>query len=234
VIPGRGRNASTLASVIALGALGALGAGVALGASETITTSAVSDTFTKNNFATDQGEVVRFQNTSLGSTDHNVTSAANGPDGKKLFRTPDIGAGQSAAVNGTQYLTQDKYHFTCTLHPGMEADLTVSGNGTPVPRPDIELKVLSRKLDRVVGSGRMKVRVTAQTESDDVDFVAKKGAKKLASKSGVDLGAGDTRRLRLKLTNAGEAALDDLDRAKVKVTGTVPFGAPDSAKRTLR
>jgi hypothetical protein len=116
----------------------------------------------------------------------------------------------------------------------MEADLTVSGNGTPVARPDIEVKLLSRNLDKVVASRRLKVQVAAETESDDIELVARKGARKLASKKGVDLAAGAKRTLKLRLTNAGRNAIDDLDAAKVKLTGSVPFGRPDSAKRTLR
>jgi plastocyanin len=233
MISGRGGKARAVAATCAFAVTCALGAAVALGASETITSSLVADTFSKSNFTTDQGEVVKYQNTST-SSGHNVTSQGDGPDGAKLFKSATIDPGQTAPVNGTQYLTQGKYHFVCTIHPGMEADLTVSATGTPVARPDIELKVLSTKLARVLRSNRLKVKVTAKTESDNVDLVAKKGTRKLAAKSGIDLDAGDSRRLRLKLTGAGDNALEDLEKAKVKVTGTVPFGAPDSARRTLR
>ena len=210
-----------------------LAAGAALGAGQTITTTATSDSFTQASFAIDQGDVASLQNTSVQNT-HNVTAQGNGPDGNKLFRTPDTDPGNTAAVNGTQYLAQGQYHFVCTIHAGMEADLTVTGNGTPVARPDIELKVLSSNLDKIRSSRRLKVKVTAPTESNDVALVAKKGARKLASKSGIDLAAGSSRTLKLKLTGSGRKALKDLQKAKVKVTGTVPFGSPDSARRTLR
>jgi plastocyanin len=214
-------------------ALLALAAGVALAAGQTITTSATSDSFSQASFAIDQGDVASLQNTSVQNT-HNVTAQDNGPDGKKLFRTPDTDPGNTAPVNGTQYLAQGQYHFVCTIHAGMEANLTVTGNGTPVARPDIELKVLSSKLDKVRASRRLKVKVTAPTESKDVALVARKGARKLASKSGIDIAAGSSKTLRLKLTGSGRKALELLQKAKVKVTGTVPFGSPDSARRTLR
>jgi hypothetical protein len=76
--------------------------------------------------------------------------------------------------------------------------------------------------------------VTAESESENVDLVAKKGAKTLGTKSGIDLGAGASQTVKLKVTGSGRNALEDLERAKVKVTGSVPFGAPDSAKRILR
>jgi plastocyanin len=217
--------------VLGVIAAAAAGAASALAAGETIEASTGANTFTKQNFNIDQGTLASFSNPA--GTDHNVNASGKGPDGKTLFRANTI-AGGTTPVNGTQYLSQGKYHFVCTIHFGMEADLTVSGNGTPVARPDIEVKLLSRNLDKVVASRRLKVQVAAETESDDIELVARKGARKLASKKGVDLAAGAKRTLKLRLTNAGRNAIDDLDAAKVKLTGSVPFGRPDSAKRTLR
>ena len=114
----------------------------------------------------------------------------------------------------------------------MRSDLAV-GPGTPVARPDVELKVLSKNLDYVVRSGKLLVRVTATTQSGDVALVARKGARKLGSKGAVDFCAGASRKLKLRLTAAGENLLEDLDSAKVKVTGSVPFGSPATAKRKL-
>jgi len=217
--------------VLAVVAVAAAAAATALAAGETIEASVGSDTFTKQNFNIDQGTVATFSNPA--GTDHNVNASGNGPDGKDLFRAKTIASG-TTPVNGTQYLSQGKYHFVCTIHFGMEADLTVSGNGTPVARPDIEVKLLSRKLGKVVASRRIKVEVSARTQSDDVDLLVRKGSRKLGSKQGIDLAAGAERTLKLHLTSAGRNAIDDLGKAKVKLTGSVPFGAPDSAKRTLR
>jgi plastocyanin len=228
-----GRRSRGIWALLAGVCLLALCAGAALGAAQTIQSSPTCCTFTQSNFTMDQGEVATFQNATLSGDSHNVTASDNGPDGKKLFASNTIGQGQTPVV-GTQYLTQGKYHFVCTIHPGMESDLIVTANGTLVPRPDIELKVLSRKIDKVVSSRRLKVKVSAESTSDDVALTAKKGAKKLGSKSGIDLPAGSSRIVKVKLSAAGKAALKGLDSAKVKVTGTVPFGAPDAAKRRLR
>ncbi len=115
----------------------------------------------------------------------------------------------------------------------MRSDLAV-GAGTPVARPDIELKVLSTKIDKVVSSGKLKLKVTAPTASADVLLTAKKGARKLGTKGGLSLTAGSSRTVKLTLTTAGENVLEDLNSAKVKATGTVPFGSPDTAKKKLK
>jgi plastocyanin len=214
-------------------ALVAIGAASAWGAGETIQASPTSDTFTKSSFTIDQGQVATFQNGSVTGSSHNVVSIGNGPDGRNLFRSNTISSGQ-APVNGTQYLTQGTFRFVCTIHAGMEANLVVSANGTPVARPDIELKILSSQIEKVRGSRRLKVKLSALAESDNVDLVAKKGAKKLGSKSDLDLAAGASRTVKVPVSRAGKTALKGLDSARVKVTGTVPFGAPDTAKRKLR
>lgn len=230
---GRGsrlRRRLAIIGLLGLGA-GALGAGVASGAAETITASTTSNTFTQASYAIDQGELATLDNPS--GTEHNVFATTHGPDGNDLFRSATISSGQTP-VNGTQYLTAGTYHFICTIHTGMAADLVVSGNGAPVARPDVSLKVVSRNLDKVISSRRLKVKLTAATQSDGISVKARKGARKLATKRNVDLAAGKSRILKLRLTSSGRKAIKGLDAAKVKVRTSVPFGAPDSAKRKLR
>ena len=81
----------------------------------------------------DQGERLTFRNTDVAG--HDVTARDPGPDNKPLFATPIIGAGESAFVEGSQYLTPGAYPFLCSIHPQMTGTLTVTGAGTPVPRP---------------------------------------------------------------------------------------------------
>jgi hypothetical protein len=162
-----------------------------------------------------------------------VTATVNGPDGGKLFASPTLAAGNQAPVNGVQYLDPGSYAFFCTVHPDMTGTLVVTPTGTPVARPQIALKVLSKKIEKVVSSATLKVKVSAATESDDVVLVAKKGARKVASKRNVDLAAGSSQTVKLHLTGAGKHALKGHRSATVKVTGTVPFGSPASAKRKL-
>jgi plastocyanin len=221
-----------LAAVAAI----ALGAGQALGASETISASPTSLAFTKSTYTIDQGTVATFDNPSS-SIPHNVTSDAFS-GALPLFSSTTITNGQTA-VNGTQFLTPGTYHFHCSVPghaaAGMQANLVVTGSGTPTPgRPKVTLKILSSKLDKVVSSRRLKVKVSAVTASQDVSLTAKKGAKKLGSKGNINLAAGASRTIKLKLSTAARKALDGLKTAKVKVTATVPNGSPASATRTLR
>ncbi len=220
-------------AIVGLAALaaGTLAVGVSFGAAETITASTASNTFTQASYAIDQGEVATLDNPA--GTQHNVFATTHGPDGKELFRSETISSGQTP-VNGTQYLTAGTYQFICTIHTGMAADLVVTGNGTAVARPDVSVKVVSGKLDKVVSSRRLKVKLTATTQSDGISVTARKGARKLASKNNVALAAGRSKTVKLRLTSSGRKAIKGRDSAKVKVATSVPFGAPDSAKRKLR
>lgn len=114
----------------------------------------------------------------------------------------------------------------------MEGSLSVAGSGA-VPRPAIDVSVVSSKVAKVA-KGRLKVAVKATALSEDVSLAATLGAKPLGGASGVDLAAGESRNLTLRLDRKGRKLLADLDRAKVSVTARVPFGAADSAKRTLK
>jgi plastocyanin len=219
-------------SVAAACAIGTamLGGVQALAAAETITASQVGNTFSKATFTIDQGEVASFQNT--GSTTHNVFASGRGPDGEPLFESATIGAGQTP-VNGTQYLTAGGYPFVCTIHPGMAASLQVTANGVPAARPQVTIRVLSANIDQVVSSRKLRVKVSAAAQSDDVSLIARKGARKLGAKQAIDIAAGASRTIKVPLTGSGRKALKDLESAKVKVTASVPFGSPDSASRRL-
>jgi plastocyanin len=216
--------------ILALAAATALfGGGVALAASETIVGTG-GDVFTKGTFTTDQGEVVQLQVT--GST-HNATASTNGPDGKPLFRSATIGPG-TTPVNGTQYLTAGSYPFICTVHPTtMQATLNVTGNGTPQPRPHIDLKLASKKLAKVVKKGKLLVGVNASAQADDVSIEAKLGKTRLGKTQDLSLAAGQSSEV-LKLTKAGKSKLAGRAKATILLNGSVDFGAPTSAKGKLK
>lgn len=182
-------------------------------------------------FLLDAGSVPAFVNSEAGVS-HNVVAVAGGPDGEELFQTPLIDGGQSIDVAGTQYLGPGTYDFVCTIHVGMDGRLLVSGAGA-FPRPSVEVSIRSSKLAQV-RRGSLKVLVEATTPSADVDIEARLGARSLARASGVDFEAGQGKNLVLKLGSRARKLLKGPDRARVKVTATVPFGAPDSAKRTLK
>ncbi|MEK6250682.1 MAG: plastocyanin/azurin family copper-binding protein [Actinomycetota bacterium] len=224
----RGRKA-----IVGLAVTGAaaFGAAHALGVTQTITTTPACCTFSQPTFTIDPGQVATFQD--LDGVSHNVTASGNGPDGEVLFSSDTITSGQ-APVNGTQYLGTGSYPFVCTVHPGMAANLVVTGNGSPVARPGVVLTVVSKKLDRVLASGKLKVKVSSSAVSSDVVLTARKGAKKLGSKGNIDVAAGASPTVKLPLTQSGKNALKDLGSAKVKVSSAVPFGSPSTAKRKLR
>jgi len=206
-------------------------AGTAFGASQTIV--GADNTFSLATYTMDQGEKPPFQN--IGPFNpHNATAAANGPDGKVLFKSPTIGPG-STTLDGTQYLTAGSYAFICTIHPTtMIATLAVSGNGTPVARPDIELKVVSRKIEKVASKGRLQIQVQAVTKSDDAEVTAKLGKTTLGTLTDLDLAAGAIQNATLSLNKATRNKLSRKAKATVSLEGTVPFGSPATAKGKLK
>ena len=223
------RGRKTIVGLAVTGAA-AFGAAHALGVTETITTTPACCTFAQPTFTIDPGQVATFQD--LDGVPHNVIASGIGPDGAVLFRTDTIDSGQ-APVNGTQYLGTGSYAFVCTVHPDMTANLVVTGNGSPVARPGVVLTVVSKKLDQVLASGKLKVKVSSSALSSGVVLTARKGAKKLGSKGNIDVAAGASPTVKLPLTHSGKNALKNLGSAKVKVSSTVPFGSPTTAKRKL-
>lgn len=182
-------------------------------------------------FSLDAGSIPQFTNDDAGDS-HNVVATEDGPDGEELFQTALLAGGGSAPVTGAQYLTPGEYRFVCTIHVDMAGALSVAGSGA-VPRPAVEVAVVSSKLRRVA-KGKLRVAVEATARSDDVGLAARLGARPLASAAEIDLDAGESRTVTLKLDGKARKLLVDLERAKVSLSAEVPFGAPDGAKRTLR
>jgi plastocyanin len=185
----------------------------------------------------DEGADLTFDNND--DVTHNVTSTADGPDGGPLFRSGNVsGGGQNQLVGGTRFLDAGgDYGFLCTIHPSMEGTLTVDDHPSgPVPRPEISLKIRSKKLAKVVKSGRLKVKVSAAepTDADGVTLTAKQGVKGITKKARLNVNAGDSKTAKLKLKKSALEKLADLAKAKVKVTGDVDFGVGDKASKKLK
>lgn len=194
-----------------------------------------SGAFEEPEYFSDRGKIPQYVNPAGSDGRHDVTSIAKGPDGKPLFRSKTIAAGEASPVAGAQYLPAATYHFYCTVHGlSMGADLTIEEKGTAVARPSLRVILPPQDLAEVRKSGRLTVKVRALTKSRGISLSARKGRHSLGSASGLNLAAGSYRNVRLALTGAGRRALKGLGSAAVSALATVPFGSPDTARRTLR
>ncbi len=211
-------------------ALVALGAIVAGAWAITPALTATDDAFSSPTYTIDQGEVPSFDNG--GANQHNVTARQNGPDHKALFVTPTIGGGQSATLNGTQYLSAGSYTFFCTIHPTeMQATLIVTSNGTPQARPSATLALRTKTISKAVKKG-IQGTLTASTAVSGVTVTAKLG-KATIGKTSASLSPGP-QTVKVKLTKAGKSKLSKKNSAKVTVTADIPFGSPATAKANLK
>ena len=224
------RRAIVAAAMAACGSL--VVPGSALAAQQPV--SATDNTYSQPvPYLMDQGERLQFTNNGP-LNDHDVWSRLDGPDGKKLFISPTIKPANSTIVAGTQYLTTGNYQFFCNVHPfEMSGTLAVGPGGSPAARPDIEVTIAGSKLDKVASKGKLPVKVQALSQSDDVALELKLGKVLLASKANLDVPAGQTQKVTLKLSKAGKSKLAKKTKATVKLTGNVPFGSPDTAKKKL-
>ena len=184
----------------------------------------------------DQGEKVTFHN--LDIVGHDVTSHHTGDNGSPLFSSPLVSPGASAPVEGTEYLTTGSYDFFCSIHPGMEAKLQVTSAGKPVPRPQpegIAVKVLSKDLDRVVDTGKLKLGVKSRRGSVVV------GARAIARKSAIALGSKKLNFERtaektvvLNLSDAARKALRKRKSATLIATATASHADGHTERSTAR
>jgi plastocyanin len=206
-------------------------------ADETISARPVN-TFSSAVTSIDQGEKVTFRNSDLAG--HDVVSKKAGDDSKPLFRSDVVAPGSSGPVTGTEYLTTGTYPFFCSIHPGMEATLEVTSAGTPVPRPQpsVTLKVASKDLQKVVDSGKLKLRVRSSKASLVLGARAKKRKGSIALGSKKVEWDGGSGRVNLKLSKAARKALGKRKRAKVTATVTADHGGGHTerttAERTLK
>jgi plastocyanin len=223
-----------IAAVLAL----AITAGVAL-ADATIYAGPPNQFF-QGDVTIAQGEAITFQN--MDTVPHDVTAQGKGADGKPLFQSAQVTTGQSAPVEGVQYLTTGSYPYICSIHPFMKGTITVSGDGAPKPRPGgggsappkaggaadttaptVSVRVLDTKRSKVRKRRSLQVVLTTN-EPIAVSITARNGSAVLA-KGSAKLKKAGTRKLSLKLTKAGLKAA----KGKKPVTVVVAADAKDSA-----
>ena len=212
-----------------------------------ITTAPTGDRYSMSTFTIDQGEKTTFRNTDLAVSHDVVANQTEG--GKPLFKSEIVPAGSSGPVVGTEFLVTGNYPFRCTLHPGMEATLVVTSNGTPQPKPGTppgpnspgdttppegKVAISDRTVAAVRKRRALKVRASTN-EQARFTFTARSGKTTIAKGTA---STGGTKSVSLKLTAAGRRLVARARTLKVKltakVTDTVGNSSNASASRTLR
>jgi plastocyanin len=202
--------------------------------------------YTTPNVTMDQGERLTFQNLDVAS--HDVVASPRGADGKPLFRTPIIGNGEEAFVEGSQYLTTGSYGFFCSVHPQMTGTLNVTSAGTPVPRPAPGTRPPDRTAPRVsVKLGRTNARRARRSRRLPVVVTVNEAARVAlrarargvtVARGGLRLPAAGKRRPSLTLTAAGRRLLGRVRRVALTITARAVDRAGNAAtaraRRTLR
>jgi plastocyanin len=230
------------------GALAAIGATLALAspaAADQRISASPRDQYSNSQITIDQGEHVTFFNGDL-LDDHSVTATATGRDGRALFDSGVIHPGAQVPVTGVESLGAGTYQFYCTVHDFMRGTITVTGAGTPAPRPpdttpaQATVAIATGRLSVVRRSGRLPVRAGSD-EAATLQLTAtmRAGRRMLTLARGtVELSGPGSRTARLGLTAAGRRAL----RHRTSATVTLRAAATDSAgnhsnastRRTLR
>ena len=204
--------------------------------------AAAPNRYTTPEVTMDQGERLTFLNRD--GVRHDVTATQVGEDKKPLFSTPLIEQGQEVFVEGSQFLTTGSYDFLCTVHPEMKGRITVSGAGTPVPRPGsgptadttppvVSLAVKTGTVKKARKDRAVKVAVTTD-EAAKVTVRVSTGGKSLGSRT-VQAAAG-TGVVVVRLDAADRRRLKKGRALSIRVSATDAAGNKATAKasRTLR
>jgi plastocyanin len=213
----------------------------------TITAGPLPNTYGTTEATIDQGQLVTFQNSDK-TAFHDVTSDANGGDGKALFQSDTIEGDKSAPVKGVEFLTTGDYGFHCSVHPFMTGTLHVTANGTPKPRtpdnpapnpadtnpPDATVKILDTRISGVLEHRGLRVRLAAN-EPARFKLTAKSGKTTVALGTFTSKGK---RTAKLDLTKKGKQLLFKASTVKLKLSAKVNDAADNkstaSSTKTLR
>lgn len=187
-------------------------------------------TFSASSYTMDRGQEVLYGNT--GDQPHNVKSF-DFSAGRFLFGSSTIQPGDTAPVSGVEYLDSGIYRFFCTLHPGMEADLIVSAEGTPKPRPAVQATLVWDRKVTLVRTGRLKIRLTSPVSVDAVTVRLLRSGKAIWTSS-VGLVAGTDKTVTAALPGSVRRQVRKLRSARFSVAGSVQFGTFSGASRSFR
>jgi plastocyanin len=203
------------------------------------------DQFSNPDVTIDQGEHVTFFNGDL-IDEHSVTATGTGRDGRPLFDSGVIRPGAEAPVVGVESLSSGSYPFVCTVHPFMHGTITVTGAGTPAPRPpdttpaQAGLRIGTGNLAAVLRSGRLPLRTTTD-EAATVQLTAtlRAGRRTVTlARGSTQLDGPGARTERLTLTAAGRRALRRRHvaavTARASATDTAGNHSQAISHRTLR
>lgn len=200
---------------------------------------------TPNRFSTpevtiDQGEKLTFRNADF--VRHDVVHQPD-PGQPELFRTPLLDGGETAFVEGSQYLTTGSYAFVCSVHSNMRGTLTVTAAGTPAPRPGAGTAPPVDTTNPVVTlqAGKLRARRLRKAREVTIKVGADEAATivvdvRVGRRSGgtrkLTLPAAGTRRLTLGIARRARKALRRGARIRFDATATDAAGNPGVA--TLR
>jgi plastocyanin len=223
-----------------LAALLAMAVGASVAYADATIYAAPPNQFFQGDVTIAQGDAITFTN--FDTVPHDVTATAKGGDGKPVFQSAQVGAGQSAPVAGVEYLTSGSYPYICSIHPFMKGTITVSSAGAPKPRPgagssppsgspaaadttapSLTVKLLDTKRSQVRKRRSLQISVT-MNEPATVAITARSGTTVVA-KGSAKLTKAATRKLSVKLTRAGINATKRSNHLAI----TVAVDAKDSA-----
>ncbi len=101
-------------------------------------------------------------------------------------------------------------------------------------RPKIKVTIPSQKLKKVRKSGKLKVAVKGVNDANGVSLAVLKGNKQIGAAADLSIPTGRTSKVSVALTKPGKKAIKKGKKVVVAVQGSLAFGNPVTAKRTLR
>jgi hypothetical protein len=191
-------------------------------------------TFASGPFEQPRGEVAVFDNPLGASARHNVYSVGSVPGGGKLFFSATILPDGETPVRGTEYLQAGEYPFVCTLHPGMEGSLTVTGDGAPLPRPSIAATIAGQRLATVVRQGSIRLSVKSVTGVQGARATIRVGSMVIAVARSITVSAGRAGSVTATLSGKGRALLRKKRSVAMSVTSSADFGRSSTTRKVLR